>query len=226
MTWCIPLSRAAIAVGADGIIVDVHPQPAIAMCDGDQALTGDDIRELALASATMPQLVGKSLTPARPPADPGRLSGAGPCRGWPPTRPGGCWPRPGWPGWPRPARTACRTWCRSRSRWRVTPSTPRWTAAQGRKATAGLRRLDNIRRNPAVALLADHYAEDWSALWWARADGQASVIDDPALMAGPARLLADRYPQYAAVPLPGPVIAIHVTRWSGWAAAPGFPAAG
>jgi len=63
----IPLSRAAIGVGADGIIVDVHPQPAIAMCDGDQALTGDDIRELALAAATMPQLVGKSLTPARPP---------------------------------------------------------------------------------------------------------------------------------------------------------------
>ena len=42
----LPLSRAAIAVGADGIIVDVHPQPAAAMCDGDQALTGDDIREL------------------------------------------------------------------------------------------------------------------------------------------------------------------------------------
>ncbi|MGH3406391.1 MAG: TIGR03668 family PPOX class F420-dependent oxidoreductase, partial [Streptosporangiaceae bacterium] len=81
--------------------------------------------------------------------------------------------------------------------------------------------LDNIRRNPAVALLADHYAEDWSALWWARADGQASVIDDPALMAGPARLLAGRYPQYATVPLPGPVIAIQVTRWSGWAAGPG-----
>jgi 3-deoxy-7-phosphoheptulonate synthase len=62
----IPLSRAAIGVGADGIIVDMHPQPAIAMCDGDQALTGDDIRELALAAATMPQLVGKTLTPARP----------------------------------------------------------------------------------------------------------------------------------------------------------------
>jgi len=62
----IPLSRAAIGVGADGIIVDVHPQPAIAMCDGDQALTGDDIRDLALAAATMPQLVGKTLTPARP----------------------------------------------------------------------------------------------------------------------------------------------------------------
>jgi 3-deoxy-7-phosphoheptulonate synthase len=66
----LPLSRAAIAVGADGIIVDVHPQPAAAMCDGDQALTGDDIRDLALAANTLPRLVGKSLTPARPAARP------------------------------------------------------------------------------------------------------------------------------------------------------------
>jgi 3-deoxy-7-phosphoheptulonate synthase len=62
----LPLSRAAIAVGADGIIVDVHPEPAVAMCDGDQALTGDDIRELAEAAATLPGLLGKTLTPARP----------------------------------------------------------------------------------------------------------------------------------------------------------------
>jgi 3-deoxy-7-phosphoheptulonate synthase len=61
----LPLSRAAIAVGADGIIVDVHPQPAAAMCDGDQALTGDDIRELAEAAATLPVLLGKTLTPGR-----------------------------------------------------------------------------------------------------------------------------------------------------------------
>lgn len=97
---------------------------------------------------------------------------------------------------------------------------PKAASPAARRTSAGLRRLDNIRRNPAVALLADHYAEDWAALWWARADGQASVIEDPALMAGPVRLLADRYPQYAQVPLPGPVIAIRVTRWSGWAASP------
>jgi 3-deoxy-7-phosphoheptulonate synthase len=60
----LPLSRAAIAVGADGIIVDVHPQPAQAMCDGDQALTGEDIRDLAAAVAALPPLMGKSLTPA------------------------------------------------------------------------------------------------------------------------------------------------------------------
>jgi 3-deoxy-7-phosphoheptulonate synthase len=62
----LPLSRAAIAVGADGIIVDMHPQPATAMCDGDQALTGDDISELATAVGTLPGLLGKTLTPARP----------------------------------------------------------------------------------------------------------------------------------------------------------------
>jgi 3-deoxy-7-phosphoheptulonate synthase len=62
----LPLSRAAIAVGADGIIVDVHPQPAAAMCDGDQALTGADIRELAQAAAMLPSMFGKTLTPARP----------------------------------------------------------------------------------------------------------------------------------------------------------------
>ena len=72
----LPLSRAAIAVGADGIIVDVHPNPAAAMCDGDQALTGDDIRELAQAAATLPQLVGKTLTPARAPVAAGRLTAA------------------------------------------------------------------------------------------------------------------------------------------------------
>ncbi len=59
----LPLSRAAIAVGADGIIVDVHPQPAAAMCDGDQALTGDDIRQLGELAATLPQLLGRKLTP-------------------------------------------------------------------------------------------------------------------------------------------------------------------
>ena len=64
----LPLSRAAIAVGADGIIVDVHPQPAAAMCDGDQALTGEDIRELAVAVSTLPPLLGRTLTPAPQPA--------------------------------------------------------------------------------------------------------------------------------------------------------------
>ena len=37
----IPMSRAAIAAGADGLIVEVHPNPAFAVCDGEQSLVPD-----------------------------------------------------------------------------------------------------------------------------------------------------------------------------------------
>jgi hypothetical protein len=40
-------------------------------------------------------------------------------------------------------------------------------------------------------------------------------------MTRPLDLLARRYPQYATVPLPGPVIAIRVSAWTGWTAAAG-----
>ena len=43
------------------------------------------------------------------------------------------------------------------------------------KTTVNLRRLRNIRENPRVAVLADHYAPDWDTLWWVRVDGRASV---------------------------------------------------
>jgi PPOX class probable F420-dependent enzyme len=87
------------------------------------------------------------------------------------------------------------------------------------KSTRHLRRLSNIRANPGVAVLADHYDEDWSALWWVRADGMAAILDSRAEMAAPAGLLAGRYPQYLDNPPAGPVIAIRVARWTGWSAA-------
>jgi 3-deoxy-7-phosphoheptulonate synthase len=62
----LPLTRAAIAVGADGLIIDVHPEPTTALCDGDQALQDADIRELASIAAHLPPLVGRTLTPPRP----------------------------------------------------------------------------------------------------------------------------------------------------------------
>lgn len=55
----VPLSRAAIAVGADGIIVDVHPDPEAALCDGPQALLGADLRALAQAVRQLPPMVGR-----------------------------------------------------------------------------------------------------------------------------------------------------------------------
>ncbi|MEI2712759.1 MAG: 3-deoxy-7-phosphoheptulonate synthase [Nocardioides sp.] len=55
----VPLSRAAIAVGADGVIVDVHPEPEVALCDGPQALLGGDLRDLATACRKLPAAVGR-----------------------------------------------------------------------------------------------------------------------------------------------------------------------
>jgi PPOX class probable F420-dependent enzyme len=87
------------------------------------------------------------------------------------------------------------------------------------KATQRLKRLRNIAANPAVALLADHYDDDWSALWWVRADGTARIVDPSEPQAERARaLLAGRYAQYRAAPPPGPVVAVAVERWTGWAA--------
>jgi 3-deoxy-7-phosphoheptulonate synthase len=60
----VPLSRAAIAVGADGIIVDVHPHPDTALCDGPQALVDGDLRELATAVRRLPPMLGRR--PAEP----------------------------------------------------------------------------------------------------------------------------------------------------------------
>lgn len=62
----VPLSRAAIAVGADGVIVDVHPDPETALCDGPQALLGSELRDLAQAVRRLPELVGRQPAAARP----------------------------------------------------------------------------------------------------------------------------------------------------------------
>ena len=55
----VPLARAAIGVGADGVLVDVHPHPELALCDGPQALVGSDLRELAAAVRKIPPLLGR-----------------------------------------------------------------------------------------------------------------------------------------------------------------------
>ncbi len=55
----VPLSRAAVAVGADGVIVDVHPDPENALCDGPQAVLGNDLRVLAQSMRQLPPAVGR-----------------------------------------------------------------------------------------------------------------------------------------------------------------------
>jgi PPOX class probable F420-dependent enzyme len=87
------------------------------------------------------------------------------------------------------------------------------------KRSTSLRRLANIAANPRVAVLVDHYEDDWHALWWVRADGTGRVLDadEPEGRDAIARLVA-RYPQYREQPPPGPVVAIDVARWSSWSA--------
>ncbi len=86
------------------------------------------------------------------------------------------------------------------------------------KRTMNLKRLANVRHDPRVALLADHYDDaDWSALWWVRADGTARILDpdDPEAEVGIAHLVR-RYPQYETAQPRGPVLRVAVERWSGW----------
>ncbi len=58
----LPLSLAAAAVGADGIIVEVHPNPDEAICDGPQALRAEEFAEYAVAVERAAALAGKALS--------------------------------------------------------------------------------------------------------------------------------------------------------------------
>lgn len=79
-----------------------------------------------------------------------------------------------------------------------------------------LRRLANLEHNPRASVLVDSYADDWTQLWWVRADGVAAIHRDGEVMRAAYRLLRAKYAQYQSVPLNGPVIAIAVQRWASW----------
>jgi PPOX class probable F420-dependent enzyme len=81
-----------------------------------------------------------------------------------------------------------------------------------------LRRHRNIRANPRVSLLAQHWDEDWSALWWVRADGLAVVTDEPTAVERAVGLLREKYAQYGTVDVHGPVIEVAVHAWRSWSA--------
>jgi PPOX class probable F420-dependent enzyme len=86
------------------------------------------------------------------------------------------------------------------------------------KRTLDLARLTNIASDPRVALLADHYADDWTQLWWVRVDGEARVVTDAGERGRALDALARAYTQYAAAPPQGAVVAIDPRRFSGWRA--------
>jgi PPOX class probable F420-dependent enzyme len=95
-----------------------------------------------------------------------------------------------------------------------------WTAVDAKpKSTHSLRRLANIESNPRVSMLVDEYEDDWSALWWVRIDGDATIVS---VDASDGRLalsaLSAKYPQYATQAPPGPLIRIAVVSWTSWSA--------
>lgn len=87
------------------------------------------------------------------------------------------------------------------------------------KRTSRLQRLENIRANPAVEAVVDHYEEDWSRLWWVRLRGEARVVEAGSELEGAHELLLAKYPQYRGADLLGEVILVRIDRWAGWSAA-------
>lgn len=83
------------------------------------------------------------------------------------------------------------------------------------KGTTALQRLRNIDANPAVSVLVDHYDDDWTRLWWARADGTARVVAAPDAP-NAVELLVAKYTPYRHRPPQGPVIVVTVDRWAAW----------
>jgi PPOX class probable F420-dependent enzyme len=97
-----------------------------------------------------------------------------------------------------------------------------WTAVDAKpKSTRRLRRLANIEANPRVSLLVDHYDDDWTRLWWVRADGRATIRAgaDPETWSA-LDALVEKYPQYSDERPAGPVIRIEIDTWRTWAATP------
>jgi PPOX class probable F420-dependent enzyme len=88
------------------------------------------------------------------------------------------------------------------------------------KSTTMLRRVANVRANPAVSLLVDQYDEDWEQLWWVRVDGQARVVsaDRPEFEQVIGALHEKYRGQYGLHGLPGPAIVIDAVNWVGWSA--------
>ena len=56
-----PLARAAVAVGADGLIIEVHNDPANALCDGQQSIKPASFEELVQELKSIAHAVGRGI---------------------------------------------------------------------------------------------------------------------------------------------------------------------
>jgi PPOX class probable F420-dependent enzyme len=93
-----------------------------------------------------------------------------------------------------------------------------WAVDHKPKATRRLRRIANLEAHPVAELVVDHYAEDWTGLWWIRVRADAAVLE-PGVEADRALdLLAAKYVQYRERRPDGPVVRLAVRRWTSWPA--------
>ncbi len=80
-----------------------------------------------------------------------------------------------------------------------------------------LKRLRNIAANSSVALIADHYEDDWRRLGWVMLRGSAEILDSGVERKTAHKMLRQRYKQYKEMDFSGlPVIAIRIARASSW----------
>jgi PPOX class probable F420-dependent enzyme len=86
------------------------------------------------------------------------------------------------------------------------------------KRARTLRRLANMSADPRVSVLVDHYEDDWTRLWWVRADGEARIVTSGAEFVLGLQLLASRFHQYRVASPDGPMIIIDIQRIVGWSA--------
>jgi len=86
------------------------------------------------------------------------------------------------------------------------------------KKSQNLKRLRNVAENALVALLVDHYDDDWSQLWWVRVDATARVLETGDNWERGAEALAEKYPQYRGHPPDGAMLELRIERISGWSA--------
>jgi 3-deoxy-7-phosphoheptulonate synthase len=64
--WILPMARAAVVAGADGLIVEVHPSPETALCDGPQALYADGFAAWVADVKRCVDLMGKIMAGPEP----------------------------------------------------------------------------------------------------------------------------------------------------------------
>lgn len=93
-----------------------------------------------------------------------------------------------------------------------------WVVDHKPKRSTDLKRLRNVRENPAVEFVVDGYDENWQRLWWVRCTGMARVVVSESERRDALHALVGKYPQYAAEPLDGAVVAIDVATVAGWEA--------